>query len=170
MPLFDRYIAVDWSANNEPKPGKDSIWSCLASNRTADLNTENHRTRRAAESWLLAQLTAAVRAGERILVGLDFPYGYPTGFAGALKIQGEPWRGVWDYLDRHISDDERNVSNRLEVAAAVNRRLGRHAPFWGRPKHLITPGLPCLKEVAYLGLHEAGGFQNGGRSRINCTV
>ena len=28
MPLFDRYIAVDWSAANSPKRGKDSIWIC----------------------------------------------------------------------------------------------------------------------------------------------
>ncbi len=26
MPLFDRYIAVDWSAANSPKRGKDLIW------------------------------------------------------------------------------------------------------------------------------------------------
>ena len=26
MPIFDRYIAVDWSANNGPKTGRDSIW------------------------------------------------------------------------------------------------------------------------------------------------
>jgi hypothetical protein len=25
--LFDRYIAVDWSANNTPKSGRDSIWA-----------------------------------------------------------------------------------------------------------------------------------------------
>src|SRR5271154_6806361 len=99
--LFDRYIAVDWSANNKPKHREDSIWSCLGRDATADLETKNHRTRRAAEAWLLDQLTAAVRADERVLVGLDFPYGYPAGFAAALGVDGEPWKGVWTYLDRH---------------------------------------------------------------------
>jgi hypothetical protein len=84
MPLFDRYVAVDWSANNTPKLGQDSIWACIATRAATDILTRNHRTRRVAESWLLSQLTAAVEAGERILVGMDFPYGYPSGFAGAL--------------------------------------------------------------------------------------
>jgi hypothetical protein len=26
--IFDRYVTVDWSANNRPKTGKDSIWIC----------------------------------------------------------------------------------------------------------------------------------------------
>ncbi len=158
MPLFDTYIAVDWSANNEPKSGKDSIWSCLGDEGAIELRVANHRTRRAAEAWLLGALTAAARARKRVLVGLDFPYGYPTGFAAALEVEGEPWKGVWAYLDRHVRDDERNVSNRFDVAADVNRQLGRYAPFWGRPKHLMLPSLPFLKEVAYLGPHESGGL------------
>jgi precorrin-8X/cobalt-precorrin-8 methylmutase len=158
VPLFDRYISVDWSASNQPKSGMDSIWSCLGDHGTTELLTANHRTRRAAEAWLLAQLTAAVRARERVLLGLDFPYGYPTGFPAALNVQGELWKGVWAYLDRHVRDDERNVSNRFEVAADINRQLGRHAPFWGRPEHLMLPDLPFRKEVIYLGPHESSGL------------
>jgi precorrin-8X/cobalt-precorrin-8 methylmutase len=158
MPLFDRYIAVDWSANNQPKVGKDSIWSCVGDDATTELHAANHPTRRAGEAWLLRQLTAAVRADERVLVGLDFPYGYPAGFATSLGLEGEPWKGVWAYLDRQIRDDERNVSNRFEVADRVNRRLGRHAPFWGRPQHLVLPALPFRKEVAYLGPDESDGL------------
>ena len=29
MKLFDGYVAVDWSANGEPKQGKDSIWIAI---------------------------------------------------------------------------------------------------------------------------------------------
>ena len=72
MPLFDRYIAVDWSANNTPKLGADSIWSCLATRASADVLTHNHSTRREAEAFLLAQLRASVGAGERVLVGWTF--------------------------------------------------------------------------------------------------
>jgi precorrin-8X/cobalt-precorrin-8 methylmutase len=159
VPLFDRYIAVDWSANNKPKRGKDSIWSCLGPSATADLETMNHSTRRAAEAWLLDQLTAAVRKDERVLVGLDFPYGYPAGFAAALGLSDdEPWHGVWRYLDRHVTDSPRNRSNRFEVAADINRKLGRNAPFWGRPAHLKLPNLPSRKEVAYFGTREPGGL------------
>lgn len=157
VPLFDRYIAVDWSASNQPKSGKDSIWSCLGRNKTSELQTANHRTRREAEAWILRQLTAAVRARERIIVGLDFPYGYPAGFAGLLEVEGEPWQGIWAYLDHHVNDDGHNVSNRFEVAARVNRQLGRHAPFWGRPKRQAVPGLPFLKEAVYLRSRESRG-------------
>jgi precorrin-8X/cobalt-precorrin-8 methylmutase len=97
MPLFDRYIAVDWSANNQPKTGRDSIWSCVGDDGTSELFTANHATRRAAEEWLLTTLTAAVRAGERVLVGFDFPFGYPTGFAASLGLEGELWKGIWAY-------------------------------------------------------------------------
>lgn len=147
--LFDRYIVGDWSANNRPKTGRDSIWTCLAESVSPKLHVANHRTRRAAEAWLVSQLTAGVRANERILLGLDFPYGYPAGFARALGLTGEPWQAIWAYLAGHVHDDDRNASNRFTVAADLNRRLGSHASFWGRPRHLALAGLPSLKEVVY---------------------
>lgn len=158
MPLFDRYIAMDWSANSAPKSGQDSIWSCLGECEVVEKQTVNHRTRHAAEAWLLGQLTAAVFAGKRVLVGLDFPYGYPAGFAAALGLDGEPWRATWAYLERQVSDNERNLNNRFEVAAAINQQLGRHAPFWGRPAHRKLPTLPFQKRVAYLAPQEFGGL------------
>lgn len=88
MALFDSYIAVDWSASNQPTSGQDSIWSCTGGGVGESRQTINHRTRRAAETWLLDWLTAAVTAGRRVLLGFDFPYGYPAGFAAALKLQG----------------------------------------------------------------------------------
>ncbi len=158
MPLFDRYIAVDWSANNEPKARDDSIWSCLARDATADLQTKNHLTRHSAEIWLVEQLTAAVHASVRVLVGLDFPYGYPAGFAARLGADGKPWQGVWNYLARHIVDDARNVSNRFEVASDVNRKLGDDAPFWGWPQDLEVPHLPRTKKVKYRGPDHPSGL------------
>ena len=113
--------------------GRTSIWSCVGDGRAASLRTTNHRTRRDAEAWLLDYLIAAVHDGRRVLVGLDFPYGYPGGFAAALELEGEPWRALWTYLECEIADDGRNVSNRFEVAARINQQLGRRAPFWGRP-------------------------------------
>jgi precorrin-8X/cobalt-precorrin-8 methylmutase len=149
MPLFDCYIAVDWSANNTPKAGKDSIWACVGTSPAGDLRAVNHRTRRAAETWLLEQLEEHVARAERILVGLDFPYGYPNGFARALGFDGESWLEVWAYLARQIEDDAGNASNRFAVAAEINRQLGTSAPFWGRPSHLPLPALPVRKDVMY---------------------
>lgn len=145
--MFDRYVAVDWSAANTPRRGRDSIWSCAAHAIDFERQAINHPTRAAAEAWLLAHLLGAARAGERVLVGCDFPYGYPAGFARALGVDG--WAGVWSYLTEHVCDDARNVSNRFAVAAQINRRLGPRAAFWGRPAHLHHAGLPVRKTVAY---------------------
>lgn len=60
MTLFDRYIALDWSANNVPKRGADSIWSCVAAAEASESKTANHETRRKAEAWLIEQLVQAV--------------------------------------------------------------------------------------------------------------
>jgi precorrin-8X/cobalt-precorrin-8 methylmutase len=163
--LFDRYIAVDWSANNKPKLGKDSIWAGIASSRDDRVEALNLSTRGQAEAWLHRQLVETVRAGGRVLVGLDFPCGYPTGFAAALGV-GNSWRGVWHYLAEQVQDDERNRSNRFGVAAKINRLLGADAPFWGRPSTQPDAHLPATKAVTYghlsewrraeLALHAAG--------------
>ena len=156
MPLFDRYLAVDWSANNRRKLGKDSIWSCVADRSTNELRTRNHPTRRAAESWLLQEFVAAVVAEERVLAGMDFPYGYPAGFAAALGLHDDPWRAIWTYLTDHVVDDHENRSNRFDVASDVNLELGRRAPFWGRPEHLSLPGLPARRDLAYQDIEHPG--------------
>jgi len=156
VPLFDRYVAVDWSASNAPKVGKDSIWSAVAAVGDSEIQTANHSTRWAAEGWLRRRLTAHVAAVRRVLVGFDFPYGYPVGFARALGVVG--WTGVWEYLDRHISDGKVNVNNRFELAAIINQRLGVQAPFWGRPEHRNLPALPVRKQVSYGGAEEGPGL------------
>ena len=68
------------------------------------------------------------------MVGFDFPFGYPAGFAARLGLEGPPWRAVWDEIARLIEDDEGNRNNRFEVGAEFNRRVsGGRFPFWGCP-------------------------------------
>ena len=69
-----------------------------------------------------------------MLLGFDFPFGYPAGFAARLGLSGPPWRAVWDEIAGLIADDERNRNNRFDVADALNRRVSGGAfPFWGCP-------------------------------------
>ena len=134
MTLFDAYVAVDWSAATGPKQGRDSIWLCLHGREPA-----NPRTRHEATERVRALLRELVADGRRVLVGFDFPYGYPRGFADAVAPgAGPPWRRVWDELARLVSDDARNRSNRFDVAAELNARLGG-PQFWGWP-HAALPG------------------------------
>jgi precorrin-8X/cobalt-precorrin-8 methylmutase len=81
-------------------------------------------------------LTSAVAASERVLVGFDFPYGYPAGFAYALVLSGASpaWRRTWAELGRLVTDTSGNRNNRFEVAEHLNERLGPElGPFWGCP-------------------------------------
>jgi len=130
--MFDSFVIVDWSAANVPRIGRDSIWICR---RCGDHETlVNPPTRHAAKALIAEWLTAARATDERVLVGFDFPLGYPAGFAARLGLSGPPWRAVWDEIAGRITDDERNRNNRFDVAAALNRRVsGGGFPFWGCP-------------------------------------
>ena len=130
--MFDRYIAVDWSASNQPKTGADSIWVCDMPS-AGQARTWNPPTRLAAEAHVRGLLIEAVDRGERVLVGFDFPYGFPSGFAAALGLPGPPWRAAWTLLASTIADDRRtNANNRFAVASMINAALPQPV-FWGRP-------------------------------------
>jgi molybdopterin-guanine dinucleotide biosynthesis protein B len=113
-----------------------------------------HRTRASAEAQLGGEIARALACGQRLLVGCDFPFGYPAGFARALL--GNPGAGasdIWRYLGAHIQDGPDNANNRFDVAAQINRHFiagqAGHGPFWGRPMGRDLPDLPARKWVDY---------------------
>jgi hypothetical protein len=137
---FDAYVMVDWSANNCPKRGKDSIWYCVLERirgATRITSCENPATRFLAHRQISEIVNDLAHRGCATLVGFDFPYGYPRGFTQALKISsGEPWREVWKLLSSRIVDNEQNRSNRFEVAAEFNAAISDQPfPFWGCPSN-----------------------------------
>jgi hypothetical protein len=142
--LFNAYIIVDWSAASKPNTGADSVWiGVLKRDVRFRLAFEafNPPTRVEAEKKLVAVLDDLKKRNERALLGLDFPLGFPRGFAGALKLPTEPaWRAAWDQLDRMVKDKLDNTNNRFGVASEINRRLtGGPFPFWGcPPKDALT--------------------------------
>jgi precorrin-8X/cobalt-precorrin-8 methylmutase len=140
MPLFDDYLIVDWSANASPKTGADSIWYCLAGRDRRDrlrISTcRNPATRRQAHGELRALLKKRLHLGRRILIGYDFPNGYPAGFAQAAGFASsaqKSWRATWQRLSDLIEDGENNDNNRFDVANNLNKRLPG-MPFWGHPQ------------------------------------
>lgn len=143
---FDRVIVVDWSAASSAsprRPSPDAIWI----GRAGAIEGETyHRTRHDAEIALRGDIAAARAAGHRLLIGADFPFGYPMGFARALTGQ-DGALALWDWLARHVQDAPDNANNRFALAAAINARLiaaglARRGPFWGRPATLALPDLP----------------------------
>ncbi len=150
--MFDRVVIVDWSAANAPspaRPSKDAIWIGVAD--AAGVTTQYHRTRHSAE----LAISRMIDGHARLLIGCDFPFGYPQGFAE--RLTGQPRAdAVWQWLAAHITDNATNANNRFHVAAAINRGMGGRGPFWGCPATVQIDGLTARKLVDYaaLGLAE----------------
>ena len=177
MPLFDRYIAVDWSAANTPKRGKDSIWIGELG-PDGRVPSENPPTRHAAMASIATRLLAARQRGERIMLGFDFVFGYPRGAAAAIAAaisdlthspagtsplggevgRGEPqapWSQLWSVLAANVIDTAENQSNRFHLAEAINHRLSDGPHFWGHPhQHSYTGLFPKRPVTAYASIPE----------------
>jgi hypothetical protein len=123
---------------------------------------ENPATRRRAVAEINDILRGLARREQMALVGFDFPYGYPTGFAAALGLTDTPqWLGVWREIASRIVDRDDNSNNRFEVAGDLNRRIsGGCYPFWGCPPRCESatmsrtkggPGHPAEKRLTDVG-------------------
>jgi precorrin-8X/cobalt-precorrin-8 methylmutase len=155
---FDRYIAVDWSAANSPVAGKNSIWigEAVRSLHGIDLRvSRNPRTRAEAMIAIEDMLLHALSRNERVMVGFDFGFGYPSGAARALTGESG-WRAMWRCLADLVTDDRDNRSNRFEVAARLNLELadaGHH--YWGHPQGREYSGLAATRPVgSYVDISE----------------
>ncbi len=155
--LFDAYIFVDWSAASDPKTGEDSIWiGAGAYDSTGILVVNaptNPSTRREAEIQVREMLHNCIRLNQRVLIGFDFPYGYPAGWHTALgiTIDGD-WRALWNLLVDRVSDDARNRNNRCDVANGLNAAVDQFVgPYWTNPnvKSGMYPALPPKKPACF---------------------
>lgn len=135
--LFDAFVMVDWSASSTPKTGRDSIWIGV-NKRDArfrpTFEAHNPATRTAALASLREIIGDLRRRGERVLVGFDFPLGYPRGTAAKLGLKDADWSGMWKFLADNVVDKPTNLNNRFAVANKANRLMTDSAkPFWGCP-------------------------------------
>jgi precorrin-8X/cobalt-precorrin-8 methylmutase len=139
--IFDAYIFIDWSASNTPRRGKDSIWIAeghwregrliFGSEEPACLNAP---TRAHATEHVRKRLHQYLKDNKRVLVCFDFAYAYPQ--CEESKAFGAEFAQIWPTLSEKIYDNERNGSNRFQVANELNIRVNDHSgegPFWGRP-------------------------------------
>ncbi len=132
--LFHTHIIVDWSARSKPspaRPSKDSIWWAVARDGVVQ-EPEYARTRHDAIERLAGRIAAERGDGGRVLVGFDFPFGYPAGVAKHVTGK-DAALALWDWLDERIEDEEDNANNRYDVAEEINRSYPGLGPFWGRP-------------------------------------
>lgn len=143
MSLFDGYLMVDWSAAGTPRTGKDSIWIAFLAD--GELRLENPATRVTAEA-LIAEMVEGF-AG-RVLVGFDFPFGYPEGTAAGLTGVDD-WRVLWSFLETLVIEGEKNTNNRFVVASDLNARFDGLGPFYGNGLKDDIVGLPRTKPDGY---------------------
>jgi len=151
--LFDSYVMVDWSAASKPATGADFIWiGALTPDARMKLNfkASNPPTRAKALEELTDLLGRCLKRGDRVLLGVDFPLGFPAGTSDALKLKGDaPWRLIRDFLLKEMKDKPDNSNNRFSLAAQMNRRMSDGPfPFWGCSKkdELTTLSLKKSRE------------------------
>lgn len=126
-------VIADWSAANKPTSARNlanAIWIGTVDHQTA---TEQHfRTRLAAENHLSHLITDSRATAHRLLIGFDFAFGYPTGFAE--RLTGQPSaKAVWHWLAQRVTDTPTNTNNRFELANQINTTMGGNGPFWSHP-------------------------------------
>lgn len=162
--LFDAYLMVDWSSasgKSATEPQGDALWLAEAawSGSTLEWCQETYfRGRRECIDRMAARLADHVKNAKRVLVGFDFPYGYPCSFAASLGLDASPpWRALWDEVavpslpggatwkappNNYALGTNRN--NRFEVAAHLNRRVAHRCgttagPLYGCPEQNEAP-------------------------------
>ena len=157
---FDSIIMVDWSASNTPspaKPKKDAIFVGQDDRRPVYCRTRH-------EAMALIEERLRTTPG-RILIGFDFAFGFPHGFAAALTGQANA-RAVWADLDQRIRDGKNNENNRFQVADSINAATPGDGPFWGRPASLNLTHLDMTKrkQAAYPEFRAIEGHSTGAKS------
>ena len=158
--MFDAYLCVDWSGRgtlSPPRESPDAVWVAEGApdgtGGPVPCVESYFRSREACSRHLRERLLTLAQQGRRVLVGFDFAFGYPAGYAEALALPGEapPWRRLWSHLLQEIDDRPDNGNNRFAVASALNARCGGAAPgpLWGCPPGRETetlrrksPGFP----------------------------
>ena len=152
--LFDAFVMVDWSAASKPSTGGDSIWIGVMKRdvrfRLA-YSAHNPATRAEAEKLINATLDDLAKRSERVLLGFDFPLGFPVGTSAALKLKADPpWTALHAFLAREIKDKPDNANNRFQVASMMNRVIsGGPFPFWGCPPKDALTTLATKKSRAH---------------------
>ncbi|MEM1160652.1 MAG: precorrin-8X methylmutase [Pseudomonadota bacterium] len=143
--LFDRYVMVDWSAASTRNVGKDSIWIGIAAPGT-ETTVRNVPTRMAARMHLHEICAKALAGGERLLIGFDFPFGYPAGVAKHITGHAKAL-SLWRWIAARVRDHSDNANNRFEVAEEINRLYPGTGPFWGRPAAWQHPDIPTTEKA-----------------------
>lgn len=144
--IFDGYIMTNWSGAASPA----SIF--FIGFIDGKKIKEEFKTRQKARDYLTSIMDKAKHNGQRLLLGFDFPFGYPADAYGEFSCKD--WKALWALIHGEINDDisgKRNKNNRFCVAAKLNKKFKTPGPFWGHPQPEDNryDGLPYRKPKGY---------------------
>lgn len=141
MTPFDSVAMVDWSGGNDtgPRPRKDAIWIGAVLDGV-EQDPIYCRNRQVAFDQLLLLCDQEIAAGRRLLIGFDFPFGYPKGFAKAITGRDDPL-ALWAWFAEALQDSPEG-NNRFELAGKLNTRFPGIGPFWFNGSATDIPDLP----------------------------
>ena len=153
--LFDAYVIANWTAAEGKKLGEQSLWIAVAKRDVRmrlKVETHNAATRAEGEKLLADILSDLNKRGDRALIGLDVPLGFPVGTAARLALKDQSWSGLWAFLADNVRDKADNTNNRYQVAAKMNRLMTDEArPFWGAPASQAQRWLTTTKPAGGYG-------------------
>ncbi len=138
---FDTFAVVDWSSGNDtgPMPRKDAIWAASVTRGVSE-DPANLRNRSLALSWITELIEREIAAGRHLLIGFDFPFGYPRGFAHAVNGRADPL-SLWAWFAENLKDAPEG-NNRFDLAGQLNARFPGIGPFWFNALKRDIPHLP----------------------------
>ena len=118
---------IDCSSSSQSVMGNDSIWIAMGewSSRAFDAGPPvSVRTRMLAVEVLRRQLFQWRGGGKRVLVGFDFAFGYPAGFAAALGLTTSDGAcgALHSHFAAHVMDSPNNAHNRDAFAEECTGR------------------------------------------------
>lgn len=138
---FDSFAVVDWSSGNDtgPTPCKDAIWAGAVLGKV-EVEPTYLRNRDVALDWLNDLIATEIAVGRRLLIGFDFPFGYPQGFAKAVTGTNDPL-ALWDYFADNLQDTPQS-NNRFDLTGILNAQFPGTGPFWFNGLKRDIPHLP----------------------------
>lgn len=168
MTQFDSFAVVDWSSGKDtgPTPRKDAVWAAAV---LAGVENEPiyFRNRTLAVDWLSALIASERKARRRLIVGFDFPFGYPAGFAECVTGSSDPL-SIWAYYEKHLVDTPQG-NNRFALASDINGLFPGVGPFWFKPANADAPHLPLKGRARHShGMKERRLVEEGAKGAFTC--
>ncbi|MCX7569231.1 hypothetical protein OS242_04600 [Tumebacillus sp. DT12] len=181
---YDYYAFADYSGAKDERQQKKHIVLAVASHRDENVRLVQGLTRESLLEAVQILLAEATANGQRVLLGFDHSYSFPTGFYET--VSGSEWTS-WEQLLSLLVQGGHGLPPIGDVprewAMAANRRIGEligidsGGPFWGanfaqlknprfphdatplRNRRLVEERCPRMKPLYQIGGNGAVGLQ-----------